>query len=284
VIEYDGSGEWVRATRGTAPSTVYLDGFGRKLRTVDPVGVETETKYDAEGRVIREGYPFRTADTSGNVNIWTALEYDALGRVTKRTNPDQTFSTRSYGANGSVNIVDENSRTTAQTWQAFGNPDEPRLATLVDADSQGWSHTYSALGRLTSVTNGSISRTWSFDSVKNLLTAESHPESGTTSFTYDAAGVLASKTDANSVTTAYTYDGNDRLKTITAGTRVTTITYEPGSDNRASAVNDFAGILWHYDALTGRLQHRRDTIGDKAFTSVFEGMSLSLLKFKRRLR
>jgi YD repeat-containing protein len=278
VINYNIEDRTVTSTRGTSVTTTHFDGFGRPLRKINPVSVEAKTEYDAEGRVTRETHPFRPSDPSGHVEKWTRTEYDALGRVTTRTNPDGSTSTRTYAANGVVTIqevvtmVPLQLRSTVQTWQAFGNPDEARLAGLVDANAHAWSYGYNAIGRLVNVTDGTVTRSWAYadQTKKNVVTSETHPESLTTSYGYDAAGVLASKSDANGKTTTYTYDGNDRLEKIVADGRETTITYEIGSDNRLTAINPFAGIMWQYDPLTGRLQNRRDTIGDKAFTTLFE--------------
>jgi YD repeat-containing protein len=79
-----------------------------------------------------------------------AIEYDPLGRVTRRTNPDGTFSTRIY-APGTVTLTDENGHQTVQTWQAFGHPDDARMASLVDADQKLWSYSYHLLGELWTV-------------------------------------------------------------------------------------------------------------------------------------
>ena len=46
------------------------------------------------------------------------------------------------------------------------------------------------------------------------LTSATNPESGTTSYTYNADGTLASKTDANGNTETYTYDAYQRLTGI----------------------------------------------------------------------
>ena len=272
LIEYDNvDGEWVRTTRGTSQLTTTLDGFGRPIRTINALGVETRKEYDEEGRVVYEGYPFNDEAPSANVDVGTDIQYDALGRVTKRVNPDGSFSEHEYLAGGAVRIRDEALRETLLTWQGFGDPDEQRLAGIVDADGKTWSYTYTPLGRLKGVTaQDGTTRTWVFDQ-RNLLTSETHPESGTTTYpNYDAAGMLIEKVDANGTHTFYAYDGNDRVTTITAGNRVTAITYEPGSDNRQSATNTFAGILWTYDTATGRLLRRRDTIGLKSFTTMFE--------------
>jgi len=64
VTEYDNDGgEWVRVTRGATPATssvvtTTFDGFGRPIRTINSLNVETRTAYDADGRETFEGYPF----------------------------------------------------------------------------------------------------------------------------------------------------------------------------------------------------------------------------------
>jgi hypothetical protein len=77
--------------------------------------VKTRTEYDAEGRVVYEGYPF-----SGSADRGTRIEYDPLSRVTRRINPsvdpnNPTFSTLTYSP-GSVVITDENGHHATQTW------------------------------------------------------------------------------------------------------------------------------------------------------------------------
>ena len=56
------------------------------------------------------------------------------------------------------------------------------------------------------------------------LTSATNPESGTTSYTYNADGTLATKTDPNGNTESYTYDANQRLTAIPD--RQQTFTYD----------------------------------------------------------
>ena len=191
VVDYDQGGTWMRTSRGTAETTTTLDGFGRPIESVNSLGVRRRTVYDADGRVTYEGYPF-----TASADIGTIIQYDALGRVTRRTNPDGTSATRAYGA-GTVRLTDENGHTTLQTWGAYGDPDEARLTSLVDADGRTWRYAYHALGPLWTVqTPDDLFRTWQYTD-RNRLSSEVHPESGTTTYSsYDGAGNLTSKTDA----------------------------------------------------------------------------------------
>lgn len=291
LISYDEDGRSVTTTRPASPNAPYpettetLDAFGRSIEVSKIVtragngavtSVATRTEYDAEGRVTQQTHPF----SSGTLK-WTAFTYDILGRVTRVTNPDGTYATRTYGADGNVAIVNERNQSTTQFWRAVGNPDKPQLVGLQDANGKFWDYTYNALGNLTSVTSqaeaggpGPLTRLWTYNSA-NLLEAESHPElgsiaaQGSITYVYDLAGQLIRKQDANGKYTYFDYDGNDRVKRITADGRVTLITYEPGSDNRKSAVKAGSAVSWIYDQA-GRLQSRRDGIAGKVFTTTFE--------------
>ena len=87
-------------------------------------------------------------------------------------------------------------------------------------------YTYDAIGDLTGVTqnaqsSSAQSRTYAYDDL-GRMTSESNPESGTTSYTYDAdsscgtsKGDLVKKVDAVGNTTCYTYDALHRSTNIT---------------------------------------------------------------------
>jgi YD repeat-containing protein len=230
--------------------------------------VKTRTEYDAEGRVVYEGYPF-----SGSADRGTRIEYDPLSRVTRRINPsvdpnNPPFSTLTYSP-GSVVITDENGHQATQTWDTFGDPDDARLLSVLDADNKLWAYEYHVLGELAKVTAvGGVTRTWVYND-QHLLSSETHPESGTTTYGYDSEGRLTQKTDANTTTTTYTYDADNRIQTITAGSRVTTIGYETNSENRASASATAVGSTFLYDNA-GRLRLRQDAIDGKLFDSKYE--------------
>lgn len=245
----------VVVTRDTSVTTVTLDGFGRTVRVEAPAAT-TRTAYDADGRKVYESYPFR------NTDIGTTIEYDVLGRVKRQVHPDTSFVEYTYGG-GTVSIRDEKGRTTVQEWTAFGSPDDRRLAAVVDTNSSRWTYAYTTLGALTRVdAPGGLMREWRYQhgGRPTLLSAEVHPESGTTSYTqYDGAGRLRRKEDAKHTVFTYEYDENGRAKRVTAGDRVTIYTYEDGTDNRKSASVDGVITSWGYDAA-GRVASRIDEI------------------------
>jgi YD repeat-containing protein len=270
VTSYDNTGGgWIRVARGSSFTLTNVDGFGRAIGTTNSAGIQTRTSYDADGRKTYEGYPFG----AGLPNIGVTIFYDGLGRATQRSNPDGTYTQSTFGE-GTVAVRDENGRVTTQTRQAFGNPDETRLAAVTDTAGQTWQYGYNASGRLAAVTappgpNGEpIQRTWHYNA-QNLPDVETHPESGTTSYDYDAAGVLAHKTDANGVVFSYQYDGNDRVRSIAGGGQTTTATYEPGSDNRQIATVGGVVTEFGYDAA-GRLHARTDIVDGHGYARLFD--------------
>lgn len=272
LTEYDPNGAWVRTTRGTTPattsiSTTTLDGFGRPIRVVNAVGVESRMTYDAEGRKNYEGYPFIAGIGSGDIGA--TITYDALDRIRRRTNPDSTFAEWTYGP-GTITIRDENARNTVHVYSAFGDPDDARLVGVTDADQKLWTYGYNGLGQLTQVTalDGAI-RTWTYVPGTNRLQSEQHPESGLTSYVYDTAGVLAQKTDARGTVFTFTRDANDRMTAETAGGRVSTTSYEPGSDNRRLTRAGSASAEFFYDAV-GRVSARHDNVDGRIFRTRYE--------------
>jgi YD repeat-containing protein len=283
-IVTDYAGNTIVTARGGSVTTTTLDGFGRAIETVTD-GVRTRTVYDAEGRTT-----FQSLPSTGAADVGTGFTYDGLGRVKTEDPPGAGSRTYTYTGN-TIFVLDEEDRTTELRRQAFGHPDDVRLASVRDADQKEWTYSYDAAGHLTQVAGpeGTGIRTWVYndgnndgvpDVADNLLDRESHPESGTTKYSYDAAGVLIQRTDAKIVALTYTHDGNDRVTSISGGGQTTTITYESGSDNRQSIcvtesgpcdpTNDTARYTaFGYDGITGRMTSRTDTIDRKTFLTEY---------------
>jgi YD repeat-containing protein len=258
----------VTITRGTgaAPSqtTILLDGFGRKIGTDNTVNLHTRISHDADGRKTYESYPFDT------INIGTNYQYDALDRLTRLTNADGSF-VRFDLANGiDVWRTDEEGRVTIQDWSAFGDPSAARLVGIIDGENHTFTYEYNALGRLTKVNQpGAPARQWTFWPGTDLLKDDIQPESGTTSYTYDTAGRLATKHDAKGSTFAYGYDANDRNTLIDApGTSHDVSMSYDASDNRLTVVNGSVSTSFEYDG-GNRLTKHRQTILGQIFDTTF---------------
>ena len=75
---------------------------------------------------------------------------------------------------------------------------------------QPTNYAYDVIGNLTTVTQGSQTRTFTYDSLARLRQA-TNPESGTVNYQYDDNGNLLVKTDARTVSTHFEYDALNRL-------------------------------------------------------------------------
>jgi YD repeat-containing protein len=270
---YDNTnGSWIKVQRSdgnqggkTSWTTYSLDGFGRLIGTLDSVGVKTSQRYDAIGRKTFESMPYLLT-----AEVGTSRTFDTLDRPREQTQSGGQQTTFTYSNGVDVAIVeangDEPSRATQQNWDSFGDPSASQLTSLTDALGNTWAYEYNTLGRLTKVTQppaqpgeGTSVRTWSYYAGTDLLASETHPESGTTTFAYDNAGRLQSKTTpAPGGVFLFGYDNNDRLKFVTAPSAEHSLTMDyDDSDNRKLLSNSFVTSTFDFDHAN-RLRWRRD--------------------------
>jgi YD repeat-containing protein len=270
VTTYSPLARTTTVTRGPSIVVTTLDGFGRVIGAINGVGAQTRIAYDAEGRKTYESLPFG----NGVTEVGAEFFYDDVNRVTRESHADGTYLARTYGRSLQT-VRDEKNRTTVIKFQTFGDPGGGRVAQVVDPAGQTWNYSYDVLDNLTRVDGpDGVVRTWTYDPTSHLLIAESHPESGTVTYTnYESDGLLQRKVDANGTAFVYAYDHNRRVREITATpvsgpSQVTTFTYELGSDLRATATVDDATTVWTYDSA-GRLATRTDTVDGRAFTVTY---------------
>ena len=203
------------------------------LRWMDSTG-----NYEAVTNPYRYGDPFS----------WTRTRNYPVGRMdvvdhfsgcnSNAPNPPTIFpacpatsgaAVTSYNYNATT-MADEAGKSKIVTTDALGR------ITSVQEDPTGLNYStqyaYDALDDLTQVSQGSQTRSFSYNNVKRLINA-ANPESGTINYSsYDLAGNLLSKQDANGVTTTYTYDALNRItsKSYTTVGGVTTPSVAYGYD------------------------------------------------------
>lgn len=191
--------------------TVYMDGAGnewtyhldeqrRVTRFVTPLGYETITLYNSDGRKERVTAP------DGMV---TAYTYDAYGRVLTESSPvrDRSYT---YGDFGLVTSVSTELGTAIYTYDPRGNqltseePGRPKVA-----------HTYDSMGRiLTQTVAGTWITSYAYESALAPAwpTAVTDPADRVENRTYDVRGNLTERVDAEGFTTSYSYDNADRVE------------------------------------------------------------------------
>jgi YD repeat-containing protein len=187
----------------------FLDGFGRPIGTLSTTGVHTEIDYDACGRKVYESLPFDLTTP----NLGESFTYDPLGRMKSMTHPDNKKIDLSYSAN-SVTVKNERNINTTLNYSSFGDPDERRLSSVLDADNNTTSYEYDLLGNITRVDSPQGNdRVFTYNT-KNFLISEDHPESGATMFGHDEIGNVTSKTNADGSSIGFEYDRLNRLTLV----------------------------------------------------------------------
>jgi RHS repeat-associated protein len=269
------------------------DGVGRPYfwqLVSDPEGRDYQTfGFDAAGRVAGVTNPYRsTSDpTYGSENY----ARDGLGRVTSVTRADGSVATTAYGAAAGsqfcssttyglgypVLYTDEAGKKRQSWTDALGRTIE------VDEPDSGGNLTlntcygYDLLDDLTSVAQGSQSRSYSYDGLSRL-TSVATPESAqcATTFSYDnnsnVISRIAPKPNQSScsttVTTTYNYDTLNRLtsKTYSDGTPAAYYYYDEGSvtlNGTTYTLANTKGRLSHTSAAnaTGMTMYSYDSMG-----------------------
>lgn len=194
-------------TRGTYSQTTQYDGLGRMLSQTDN-SISRAFTNDAEGR--------QTATT----NPTTSTSYDYLGRVKTQTHKNDANNDVSvdylYQTPNKVQVTDERNKITTYSYLSYGNPDDRSLISIAAPEGVTTTitryGTNNKLGLITSVVQGGVTRTYSYNN-HLFLKQEVNPETGTTTYGRDKLGRMTSKQVGISPITNFVYDGLGRLKT-----------------------------------------------------------------------
>ncbi len=194
-----------------------VDSMGRLVETTvsDPVGgeIKGENSYGVWSQVTQQSVPRRETDPV----YWKTYNYDGVGSLSGISLPDGGGVSFSR-SNNYVTVAAEGS-----TRRAYYNEDG-KIIQVVDEDSAGQltvptDYSYDALGRLSAIIQGVQTRSFTYDDIGRLK-SETHPESGTATYSYDANSNLHVKTEARGISTTFTYDELNRVvsKTYSDGT------------------------------------------------------------------
>ena len=93
--------------------------------------------------------------------------------------------------------------------------EDGKISEVLEEDESGsltiaTNYTYDAMARLLTIVQGIQTRSFTYDDLGRML-SETHPESGTTIYSYDANSNLVGKTDARGISAFYTYDELNRV-------------------------------------------------------------------------
>src|SRR6266478_1302423 len=231
------------------------------------------TIYDLLGRAYSTSNPYTGSSTS----YWSTSKFDVLGRTISVTSPapDSSQSTFSYTSN-TMTSTDPASKQRKTQIDGVG-----RLLKVFEPDvnngnqlTQATTYAYNVLDELTTVTQGSQTRSYAFDAL-GRMTSSTTPESGTVCLGsvsgstcnpdgYDSYNNLLKKTDARGVITTYAYDGLNRLSNVTYNVGSTgvpataAVSYSYGLDSSCSSAHGVGCI--------GQLITMSDGVGSENYT------------------
>lgn len=239
---FGSSGVTETLTRGSYKRVRQLNQLGQLIAQTESGGsasIVVTAQYDPSGQKVFVSHPnYGSASTLGE-----RFSYDALGRLTGNTHADNTRVSMAYSGN-SVVITDERNNVTTQNYASYGEPGERQLLSISQPGGVLTSMAVDNLGRVTTITQGGLSRSFNYDA-KGFLATEVHPETGTTQYAYDAVGNVLSKKVGAAAADSYSYDARYRLKGITYGGSSLTLsnTYDIGGRLLSQS---HAGSTWNY--------------------------------------
>jgi RHS repeat-associated protein len=308
VFGYDNMGRPLTVTPGSNPATTYtytdsgtrsvqicspiqgtnkacqkslVDGLGRTatIQLLDGSGTlysASDTQYDPLGRAYRSSNPY-----TSSASLWTKTNFDGLGRPLKSTFQDGSFSTVSYVDN-TVLTSDPAGKQRKQVGDALG-----RLTSVYEPDPANsnqltlvTSYAYNVLDNLTTVTQGSQTRTFVYDAL-GRLSSMTTPEAGQFCLGtvaggvcqangYDFWGNLIYRTDARGVQASYIYDNLNRLLGITYSNLPAGVAPMPNGCATTGSSSNNANVCYAYGTSAashnnGRMTNMTDPSGSEAY-------------------
>lgn len=296
----------------TSPSTtctycrhdqVNVDMYGRPSNQIlvnDPEGADTTTvTFNNDGQVASATTPERS--TSSGTDNTDSYVYDGLGRVTKVTHSDGSSAYTYYGA--AVSSSGISTQLCATTTYGYAYPrlfvDEAGkkrqiwsdgFGRTIEADEQdnngnltvNTCYSYDQLGDLTGVTQGTQTRTYTYDALSRIATSTT-PESGEVYYGYlntsqqpcsGNPNLLCFRTDARRIIATYAYDNLNRLTSISyspANTPSVTYTYDGQTNEKGfrTGMSDSLGnnVTWTYNNVGWVISEQRTIAGQTKTTS-----------------
>lgn len=218
---YSTDGRTVTATTNNHWTRTTTDGLGRTVKVEHGTGGTAESIVDTVyaacacspvGKVWKVSMPYKTGTP-----VWTEYAYDARGRTISVTPPGGAGSTTYEYSGNTVKVLEPQDPNTPR-WKKFTLDADGNITQVEEPGSLFTNYTYNSFGKLITATmtrNGvTQTRTWDYDPATQRLLSVSLPETGITSYTYDAQGLVASKTDAKGQRIEYTRDAYNRVTQI----------------------------------------------------------------------
>jgi RHS repeat-associated protein len=279
---YDQLGRVAKVTGpDLAESTFTYDANGDQLSATDPTGAQTTATYDHLGRQVTSTEVVRQDNTAYTTNY----TYDGHGWLASVKAPSGVTSSTSYNAVGEpVTVIDPAGNTAVTGYDGLGRPVRVTLP-----DGTYTTTTLDMAGRAvaTAAYNSSgvlqAQQSSAYDDAGNVVAATDARHT-TTTFSYDATGLLSSMTEpisaSDSITSTFGYDmvgnrtrftngrGNAFITTYNrwnlpeSQIEPATATYPNAADRTFTASYDAAGHLSTMTSPGGvKVTYDYDTVG-----------------------
>ena len=237
------------------------DGENRMTTITDRRGVDiAQITYGINGRVIQElqpdggvlqfDYTFLNPQSTTSPVLTTEFT-DPLGRKTLYRYNSQSFLRQVTDASGQTTVFEREpgtnlllSRKGSATCEVCG-----------DSRRGDVSQTYDANGNLLTLTDAlNHASSFTYDSVVNKITSLTDPLNHQAQLTYDSKGNLLTSTDQNNETTTYAYNAFGLLTDITDSlNEKTTLDYD-GEGNLVTVTDPLGNVTrFEYDSISRRV-------------------------------
>lgn len=241
---YDQVNRLIQSLGAQGQTTAYAYDQNSNLTSLtDPLNAVTQYDYDTLNRLAgmldpnygSTDYTYDANDHLTSVtdprNLTTSYAWDGLDNPLSVTSPDTGTTNKIYDAAGNlISATDARGKTTTYSYDALN-----RLTQEKFADGQTITRQYdqgaNGLGHLTTLLDPTGSFTWTYNQQGRPLTRQQTTNGIklTTSYSYDAAGRLATLTYPSGKTLAYSYDAAGRMIGIARGalSLLSQISYTP---------------------------------------------------------
>ncbi|MDD4096262.1 MAG: hypothetical protein PHP22_08495, partial [Oscillospiraceae bacterium] len=284
---YDAMNRVIFVSQGGKTTGTTYDANGNQLTATDWLGNTVTNVYDALNRLVEKRDAFDLPqetyfydESSRQIAVEdvygrrTTYEYDRNNRLVLTTAPDGYTITQTYDRRGNViTQTDALGNTTLYEYDYLG-----RLESVIDALGQETTFTYDLNGNLLSQTDDLGNTTYleynSRDRVIRKVSpggrtgepgAYTYDPTAVISYTYDALGNTATRTDRNGNTTVFEWDVHGNLVSQAIGT--TEISYTYDNNGNVLTMTDSIGTTTRvYDEFNRCIEKTVPFIG----TSVYE--------------
>ena len=205
-----------------------VDALGRVATKTDPAGA-TRYEYDLFDDRVKVTFPDHVAGTHERIQTFS---YDNFGQLVQQTGAGDYPMTYGYDAVGNrIAMTDANYHETQWTYT-----DRDQVQTKTYADGTSYTYTYDSAGRL-QTRRDALGRTTTYAyNAYGSPTSITYPTDPAIAFTYDQQGRPLTMTDGSGTTT-WTYDSLGRLASETQSRSHRTLTYSYDSYSQRVGLN-----------------------------------------------